>query len=200
MISHPFLSQRPHRTTGGFIKDAWQEKVESGEIVLTWLTVGSLARSIWKTGGGKVCWSTESSCWGWPHTAMALVRWSTPFSNSPVSQRGKNTLHREELCCNENLMMSLCVFVLLSQLTLSQQLLSQLDFLQEEFLHRFSVLQVRELEPKKDVTYAPTWSQCRAELPVVFKGSRSSYPCQSRLAIRNLLLSPTCETKLALGP
>lgn len=46
----------------------------------TWLMVGSLVRSIWKTGGGSVCCSTCSSCCGWPHTAMALVRWSTPLS------------------------------------------------------------------------------------------------------------------------
>lgn len=46
----------------------------------TWLMVGSLVSNIWKTGGGSVCCRTCRSCWGCPHTAMALVRWSTPFS------------------------------------------------------------------------------------------------------------------------
>lgn len=50
---------------------------------LTWLMVGNFVSNIWKTGGGRVCWRTCSSCWGCPQTAMALVRWSTPFSNSP---------------------------------------------------------------------------------------------------------------------
>lgn len=52
----------------------------------TWLIVGSLVRSIWNTGGGRVCCRTCSSCCGCPHTAMALVKWSTPFSYSPVWQ------------------------------------------------------------------------------------------------------------------
>lgn len=52
----------------------------------TWLIVGSLVRSIWNTGGGRVCCRTCSNCCGCPHTAMALVKWSTPFSYSPVWQ------------------------------------------------------------------------------------------------------------------
>lgn len=51
--------------------------------ILTWLIVGSLVRSIWNTGGGRVCCNTCSNCCGCPHTAIAFVRWSTPFSYSP---------------------------------------------------------------------------------------------------------------------
>lgn len=52
-------------------------------LTILWLIVGSLVRSIWNTGGGRVCCRTCSSCCGCPHTAMALVKWSTPFSYSP---------------------------------------------------------------------------------------------------------------------
>lgn len=58
----------------------------TGNVSHTWLIVGSLVRSIWNTGGGRVCCRTCSSCCGCPHTAMALVKWSTPFSYSPVWQ------------------------------------------------------------------------------------------------------------------
>ena len=47
------------------------------------LIVGSLVRSIWNTGGGRVCCHTCSTCCGCPHTTIAFVRWSTPFSCSP---------------------------------------------------------------------------------------------------------------------
>lgn len=57
--------------------------VRDWALMIRWLMLGSLVSNIWKTGGGNVCWSTWSSCWGWPHTAIALVKWSTPFSNSP---------------------------------------------------------------------------------------------------------------------
>lgn len=86
-ILHHFLSQEPQSTTGGFIKVLSKLHMliwiywKCGGI--TWLIVGSLASSIWKTGGGSVCWRTWRSCWDWPHTAIALVKWSTPFSSSP---------------------------------------------------------------------------------------------------------------------
>ena len=52
-------------------------------LTIHWLTAGSLVRSIWNTGGGRVCCNPWSKCCGCPHTATACVRWPTPFSQSP---------------------------------------------------------------------------------------------------------------------
>lgn len=92
-ILAPFLVPEITNSNWGVFKDAKQKKQNKEmQVTLTWLMLGSLVSNIWKTGAGSVCWSTWSSCWGWPHTAMALVRWSTPLSNSPGL--GKKQVYR----------------------------------------------------------------------------------------------------------
>lgn len=89
------MSQKSQMATGGFSRMLNKKnKNKEMQVTLTWLMLGSLVSNIWKTGAGSVCWSTWSSCWGWPHTAMALVRWSTPLSNSPGL--GKKQVYRPQ--------------------------------------------------------------------------------------------------------
>ena len=66
-----------------FVSHSTSSSAKLWALTILWLIVGSLVRSIWNTGGGRVCCNTCSNCCGCPHTAVAFVRWSTPFSYSP---------------------------------------------------------------------------------------------------------------------
>ena len=66
-----------------FVSHSRSSSAKLWALTILWLIVRSLVRSIWNTGGGRVCCHTCSTCCGCPHTAVAFVRWSTPFSYSP---------------------------------------------------------------------------------------------------------------------
>ncbi len=61
----------------------------SASCQVTWRTLpawGSRCTSSAKACGGKVCCSTWSRLWGWPHSVTALHKWSTPPSMSPETE------------------------------------------------------------------------------------------------------------------
>ena len=66
-----------------FVSHSTSSSAKLWALTVLWLIAGNLVRSIWNAGGGRLCCNSCSNCCGCPHTAIAFVRWSTPFSYSP---------------------------------------------------------------------------------------------------------------------
>ena len=220
-------------TTRGFIKDARQNKsikittpkdwIKNCDPFLSWkLLKSTIKRQLLATF--TVDNLTIDRCSSWQLTGLANAvqidkhgRGSVTeslafeFISCQLQNDALNAFCSSLVCvCMCEMHVSLHALCLLNQqwtimwLTLWQQLFSDLDFLQEEFLNSFRVLQIRQLQSQG----TEKWQTSTCE-PIVPRREREggktaiydfalTYLCQSRLFFRYVFLSSTCETNVAL--